>query len=314
MSLTRTHTTIRNASLLLAVISITLLSARVAKAATEIKQSTCPVVITTPGAYTLGTDIGPCANGVNGVQITASGVSLLLNGHTITGAGPAPGQCNTGIGISVGSASGPLLRKVAIVGGGTVSNFTTGLLAQNSTSSSATLVTVTAPECSSLGFGFLIAAPGGAWSLVNNLVQEPGANSYGIALGVNGNTVAGNNVIDSIGVGIGLVAGSPAVVGSSKNTIANNIANDNLGGVIVYPGSTNNQISGNITNDNNTAGCSSVSPCPGVWIMQGATGNYITGNVSLGNVPFDLEDDNANCDSNTWEGNRFKTANETCIH
>jgi hypothetical protein len=315
MSLTRTPTIIRHASLLLALISITLLSAPVAKAATEITQSTCPVVIATPGSYTLGTDIGPCANGVNGVQITASGVSLLLSGHTITGAGPAPSQCNTAIGISVGSASGPLLRKVAIVGGGTVSNFTTGLLAQNSTSSSASLVTVTAPECSGLGFGFLITAPGGSWSLLNNLVQEPGVSSYGIALGVSGNTVAGNNVIDSIAVGIGLVEGSPAFVASSRNTISNNIANDNLGGVIVFPGSTSNLITGNITNDNNTAGfCTSGSPCPGVWMWQGATGNFITGNVSLGNVPFDLEDDNPNCDSNLWEGNRFKTANETCIH
>jgi hypothetical protein len=134
-------------------------------------------------------------------------------------------------------------------------------------------------------------------------------------LGVNGNTVFGNIVNDSIGVGVALVSGSVGLSASSKNAIFNNIANDNLGGVLVYPGSNNNQIYGNITNDNNSAGlCSSGTPCSGLWLMQGATGNIVTGNTSFGNIPFDMEDDNANCDSNKWEGNHFKTANESCIH
>jgi parallel beta-helix repeat protein len=315
MSLTRKRTNLHHASLLLAAISITLLWASVAKAATEITQSSCPVVITKPGDYLLGTNVGPCENGVNGIQIQASGVSLVLNGHTITGAGPASGQCSTGTGISVGLANAPMLKKVAIVGGGTISNFIVGVLGQNSANSSVTGVTALAPQCDSLGFGIVVASPGGGWTLVNNVVREPGISSYGIALGVDGNTLAGNNVIDSIGVGIGLIDGSPAVVGSSKNTITNNIANDNLGGVLVYPGSTNNQIVNNITNDNNTAGlCTPSTPCSGVWLMEGATGNYVIGNTSFGNIPFDMEDDNANCGSNKWQINHFKTASEPCIH
>jgi hypothetical protein len=314
MAETAKHRATRKTSLFLAVMSITLLWASVAKAG-EITQSTCPVVIAKSGDYLLARDIGPCANGVDGIEIKASGVTLLLNGHTITGEGATPGACSTGAGISVGWTGLPMLRKVAIIGAGTISNFNIGVLAQNSANSSATMVTVTAPQCSSLGFGFSVASPGGGWSLFNNVVREPGISSYGIGLGVDGNTVFGNIVNDSIGVGVALVSGSPAVVGSSKNAIFNNIANDNLGGVLVYSGSNNNQIFGNITNDNNSAGlCSPASPCSGLWVMEGATGNIVTGNTSFGNIPFDMEDDNANCGSNKWEGNHFRNANESCIH
>jgi hypothetical protein len=79
--------TIRKASLglsLLATISIILLSASPAKAGITITQSTCPIVIDQPGTYFLATDVGPCAPGVDGIDISASNVTLQLAGHTIT--------------------------------------------------------------------------------------------------------------------------------------------------------------------------------------------------------------------------------------
>src|SRR5437870_12922842 len=82
---------------LLAALSITLLWASPAKAGTTITQSTCPVMITQSGEYTLGTDVGPCGPLADGIDILASNVTLHLNGHTITG------TCDSdGIGIRVG--------------------------------------------------------------------------------------------------------------------------------------------------------------------------------------------------------------------
>jgi hypothetical protein len=45
----------------------------------------------------------------------------------------------------------------------------------------------------------------------------------------------------------------------------------------------------------------------GIAAAPGATGNTIVGNSAHGNRNFDLEDDNAGCDSNTWNGNDFGT-------
>jgi len=292
---------IHNASLLLAVISITLLWSSVAEAGTTITNGTCPVTLSQSGVYSLATDVGPCDPGKDGIDIQASWVTLLLNGHTIKGSA-APGTCNTSNGINVGLPTpGPMIRGVEVLGGGTVSNFFVGLGAQNSADSFAAFVTVTAPQCNPSGGptsdGFLVQAPGGGWTLFNNVVREPGVNSYGIVLVADSNALVGNNVNDSI-----------AIVGSS-NTIVANTANDNFGGIFVFSGSKN-QIYANTTNHNNSANGGG----SGLSIALGATGNTITGNTSFDNVPWDMEDDNPNCDSNKWKGNHFGTSNESCIH
>jgi hypothetical protein len=45
----------------------------------------------------------------------------------------------------------------------------------------------------------------------------------------------------------------------------------------------------------------------------GATGNQLRKNVGKNNTPFDLADDNPNCDQNRWRGNTG-TRNQQCIH
>jgi len=290
---------IRNASLLLAVISITLLWASAAEAGTKITQTTCPVVITQPGEYSLATDVGPCAPGVDGIDILASGVTLHLNGHTVTGSA-APGTCNSSTGISVGLTSMPMVSGVGVLGKGTVSNFFVGFLAQNSANSFAKFVTVTAqcPSASGISEGFVVAAPGGGWTLQNNVVREPGISSSGIfVFGIDNNNLVGNDVNDSI-----------SIVDSSNDTIVHNTANDNFAGIFVgtfRSVSQNNQIHATTTNNNTSSF--------GLDLGVGATGNNITGNKSFGNDPFDMQDDNANCGGNKWEGNHFNTANQSCI-
>jgi hypothetical protein len=281
---------------LLAAVSITLLWASPAKAGTTITQSTCPVVIAQPGEYALGTNVGPCLPGVDGIDIQASNVTLHLNGHTITG------SCDpNAIGIHVGMAMSPTtLTQVRVLGTGTIIGFTNGFVADNSAGSFVKFVTIT-PNCSAVSsIGFDIHAPSSQWKLEGNVVLEPANNrnnSAGIVLGrtasgVTDCDVVRNNLNDSI-----------SVHGNNHNII-NNTANDNMGGIFVT--GNNNEIHANTTDNNNGA--------PGIQVFSGASGNNISGNTSLNNTPYDMEDDNGNCGTNKWKGNKFNIANMPCIH
>src|ERR1700730_13056357 len=154
--------TVRKARLCpLAAFLFILLCTTSAKAGTTITQSTCPVLIAQAGDYSLGTDVGPCMPGVDGIDIVASAVTLHLNGHTINGSAD-PGTCNNSQGIHVGLPSpAPMLSLVHVLGDGTINNFQSGFLAENSAGSFVKFVTVTA-DCGNLfgfmsSFGFTIA-------------------------------------------------------------------------------------------------------------------------------------------------------------
>jgi len=286
-------------SFTVAAISIILLWASPAKSGTTITQSTCPVLIAEPGEYNLRTDVGPCLPGVDGIDIVASGVLLHLNGHTINGSA-VPAMCNiNGVGIRVGLPTpAPMLSQVRVLGDGTISNFRRGFRAENSAGSFVKFVTVTAACSSAFSFGIEILAPGGEWKLQGNVVREPGATSTGILVQTtDGNDLVRNDVNDSI-----------VLRDSNNNTVVNNIANDNEGGIFVetlVTGSHNNDIHANTTNNNSVGG--------GLSIDLRSTGNNITGNKSIGNLPFDMKDGNPSCDTNKWEGNHFNTANQSCI-
>lgn len=293
--------TVRKASLgfsVFATISIILLSAFPTKAGITITQSTCPIVIDQPGTYLLTTDVGPCAPGVDGIDISASNVTLQLAGHTITGTATA-GTCDNAFGISIFS-SGPMLTNVNVLGPGTINNFVLGFDAANSANSSVKFVKVNA-NCPDLGFaeGIEIDPPGVHWTLQGNVVRGPGDSTAGIVLfQVNNNIVVQNNVNDSF-----------SFVDSSNNVIVNNTASDNDGGIFLITvtlGSNNNQVSANTTSNNGANG--------GLVITVGSGGNHISGNKSFNNLPFDTEDDNPNCGTNTWQGNKFNLASQPCIH
>jgi parallel beta-helix repeat protein len=262
-------------------ICITLLWASPAKAGTTITQSACPILITQAGDYRLATDVGPCPLGVDGIDILASGVTLHLQGHTITG------TCTSGIGIRVLGTPLVPLTMVRILGTGTVSTFPTGFQADNSGGSFVKFVTV-ASTCF-MGNGFYITPTSSQWKLDGNVVQAP-STSYGIILRGSDNDLVRNNVSDTISVD------------SDNNVIVNNTASGDGGGIFVE--SSNNDIHANTTNDNVSSN--------GIWVFLGS-GNNITGNTAQNNVPFDLDDDNPNCGTNKWEGNKFGSANQSCI-
>ena len=291
--------TVRKASLgfsLLATISIILLSASTAKAGTTltITQSTCPIVIDQPGEYSLATDVGPCAPGADGIDIAASNVTLHLFGHTIAGAATV-GTCDNALGISI-SSSGSMLTNVNVLGPATINNFVFGFNAANSANSSVKFVNVNA-NCPDLGgaTGLEIDPPGGHWTLQGNVVRGPGDTTAGIVLSqVNNNIVVRNNVNDSI-----------TMFRSDNNVIVANTANDNFGGIILL-GSHNNQVIANTTSNNRDFS--------GILIFGNSGGNNFSGNKSFNNLPFDMEDDNPNCGTNTWQGNKFNLASQPCIH
>jgi len=284
--------------LVTAVGAALLYAAPASAAATKIKQSGCPVMITQPGDYELATDIGPCAASTNGIVIRASNVSLQLKGHRIIGS-TDPTSCNSGFGIKVGFLP-DAVASVRIFGKGSVENFFAGLFAQNSADSFVKDLTVTG-DCANLGFsyGFFFDSPGTNWKIEGNVVREPGLSSTGITLyGTDNNVVVRNDVNDSI-----------SLWDSSHNTVVNNVASDNTGGIFllslgVGPGSNDNQIHANTTTNNTNSA--------GLWIVMGS-GNTITGNKAFGNTTLDLRDDNPACGTNHWHGNQFGIANQACI-
>ena len=280
---------------LVAAISLALLWASPTQAGTTITPmpGVCPVLIAQSGEYDLAGDVGPCLVG-DGIDILASGVTLHLNGHTITG---AP-TCSSSDGIHVGvPAPAPPLAQVHILGPGTIANFArAGIFAENSAGSFAKFVTVTT-ECTSFFIGLEILAS--QWKLQGNVVQlpTPGGVTAGILLNGPDNDVV-HNIVNNGGLGI------QAGVSSDNTLIVNNTVSGTQFAGISTHSNVNNEIHANTT-DNNLYG---------IFIFDSSSGNNITGNTSTGNSAEDLQDQNPNCDSNKWEGNHFDTANQSCIH
>ena len=285
---------------LLAVLSITLFCASRAKAApipppTPITSSTCNDFITASGAYILQTDIGPCAPGDVGIWISVSNVTLYLNGHTLNGSTAAE-SCDGFVGVFAASFDETtLISGINVIGPGKLSNWQIGVESTHSTKSSVSFTKVSA-DCSASvdSYGISIDGTTSQWTLLGNVVQEPGINSAGLVLGGRGHYVAGNSVNDTL-----------EIIDCTDCVVFGNFASSDSGGIYVSGGS-NNQILANTT-ENNTG-------YSGILLTGGTTGNLVTLNRSLNNTPYDMEDDSPECGTDKWLRNNFKTANETCIH
>lgn len=296
---------------------------------------------------TLTSNVGPCSQG--GLVIGADGVNLNLNGFAVVGRANRTGD---GVGILLNGRTGVTVRNgrvtdydagVAIVGGH--NNTVTGMLVKDNIGTTKRgdfgdgIAVSGSDDNVLLANNVIHNGPFSGIALVNdsdgnrledNVVSDnnlgftgldgiriegPGANANLVL----GNTVAGNtldgiaifadqgtgnyntgNVIDGNTVlsnGFGLLAARPGdgihlFLRANSNTIRNNDVRDNAGSGIFLQYNTN--------------------------LSTGATNNVITGNTALGNarassVRADLEDQNANCDNNTWSGNVFGTANQPCV-
>lgn len=94
------------------------------------------------------------------------------------------------------------------------------------------------------------------------------------------------------------------LAGANDNTLRDNTAGGgDAVGILIAEG-TGNDLRGNFAGDN---------PGVGILVAAGATNNDLTNNNAQNDATVDLEDDNLNCDSNTWKRNIFGTASQTCI-
>lgn len=236
------------------------------------------------------------------IQITASNVSLKLNGHQITN------TAGGGSGIDVNPSGPPHVSHVAIQGPGLIPGFQNGIFFLDADYSQVDFVTAANNTYGIFGFnttsltvGSNVLVRNGQWGLVvgnstSGTIQNNEASGNGAA------TAAGGT-----GGGIGLGGAS------NGNTVNNNTASGNgpqSGTPVVAAGivisGNGNRVYGNTTDGNILAG---------IQIGSGG-GNSIFSNISsVGNGKNDLEDDNPSCGTDSWSGNVFFTSNpSSCIH
>jgi parallel beta-helix repeat protein len=242
--------------------------------ASAIDITSCPVVINQPGDYHLRQHIACSPASPNAaVTITASNVTLHLNGFTISGGG-------TGFaGILVGALSaGPIVASDIVVQGGTVRNFQFNVILSRGTDSK--VVNVDASNT-------MPTAAGNAITVLrahnNRIVNCSASNSSfnGInVLSSNDNSLIANHANGNAQVGIAIQRAAGDVASMNNIVRANTAVNNAF---------------------------------LGIRIFEGGTDNVVQANYAAGNPSFDLQDDNATCDANIWKANRFGTASQPCI-
>lgn len=264
--------------------------------------NTCPAVINSPGDYVLSADL-ICGGGL-GISILSSNVTLNLQGHSITAGGGATTA------IVVNPQFAPLLEHVRILGPGLITNnvgnvFGTGVSLLNVSHSEVSGLTVRGVR------GFGIAALGNAGFITTDLTIT--ANSVtanagdGISLvDILSSTISANEATGNTANGIRVVIAQN--VTGSANLVSHNICNGNTADGVAIDGvdvkSDPAKVQNNVTSGNGQYG---------IVVFPPAAATVIN-NSSFANQLFDLFDKSPGCTGNKWVGNKFLTANQSCIH
>lgn len=350
----RIRTTLAITTVMVLLAAMAIVSADAARAA----ELDCGTVITEDTVLTA--DIGPCGDtvtdpghipGGHGLVITADGVTLDLNGHTIFGLGGSE-VLHQAAGVKVDGASNVTVKN------GTVRDFFHGVHVQNgsnnrvaniqsldnTTGNGIVLQNVTDSKVmknrviNSGGFGGISVfdgrrpeqldhVPSARNSIVNNVVDQ--ADNRPTTAGISlehgpGHKAINNTVTRSAGPGIVLYGDTPlsdevtlpAVTGAK---VVNNVVEGNG----ARAEQTNTPMAGIVlrrtagtgvgADDNKIVG-NSVNGNADHGILIESADNQITGNKVQGNAVDDLHDTNESppCDDNKWRGNRFDTANQAC--
>jgi parallel beta-helix repeat protein len=269
-----------------------------ARALTSI--NSCPAVIAAPGNYQLTADL-PCT-----VVISASSVSLALNGHTIT-APPNLDGIDVNFTAGVGPGSGRL-NHIGIQGPGVIVSgspgLNSGIYIVGTDYSQIDLVTI------EYGFGAGISDYKGVGNthltIGSNVIAGAGGGlGFGIFmnLGCISCTISGNDASGNSVGGIVLEAGS-------GNSVTNNTANANgVYGILLYD-ETGGRVTGNVTNGNMSYGITLASGAAEVFSNTSSRANGI----------YDLYDATTACSGDYWGNNVFQTSADgstspsACIH
>ena len=255
-------------------------------------------LISAPGNYVLTANL-TCTGLGDGdaIDISASNVTVKLNGHIITG----PGALNaTGISIDF-SFFAPRVNHVGISGPGVVQGFGTGVSVQHADYSQVTQTTIVGNQVG-------IAVSDATYTtLAGNTVGRNSVGGAGVGLDLYLST--GAQVTDNqfVANGLGIYAES-----GDSNMVTGNVISGNLGaGIQLGTGVplTNSRFSGNTTNVNGVWG---------IFVQQlepGNFGNEFFNNTSIGNGKYDLEDDNPpSCGTVYWSNDVFFTTNNpSCV-
>lgn len=286
---------------------------------------------------TLDSNIGPCTG--TGITIGADGISLNLNGFTISGVTGVPGE---GPGILLQG------RTDVTVKGGTVEHFDAGVALVGGSANTVKDMTVDRNEGdSTTDFGDGIAVLSSHFNTIKSNTVTRNAPFDGIGLfgfgGSDDNVIKDNFVADNIGTRtIGPHGPTEEDDGirlenrSDRNTVKNNtVLRNGLDGIAVFFQSTDNVIKDNVVNENGktpvlnrkgdgihvfvqanrtTIKDNDVFDNGAFGIIVSSQQNVIQDNSTGGNDDTDLIDTNAGatCDANVWSGNTFDTADPTC--
>jgi hypothetical protein len=254
-------------------------------------------LINQPGNYQVSANL--TQNGATDcILITANGVSLKLNGHTVQNLALG------GNGINVSGAG--RLDHVGIFGPGLVRGFANGVRFANADYSQVSNVTTTQNQTNGItgtGVTFLVVG--------NNVMGLNGV--WGLLLINSLNGTVQYNEMSGNGFGTTGTVGGLRIASGSGNTVNNNAVNGNgsqsspvpvfNGGILI--GANSNRVYSNTTNGNLG---------PGIEVSGG--GNQLFSNTSITGAfsIFDAVDDNALCDSNVWGDNTFVQTSQACVH
>jgi parallel beta-helix repeat protein len=207
-----------------------------ATAAASVNSLTSCQTISVSGTYRLNTNVTGPASGGDCFDITASNVTLFLNGHTIAGG------LNFSDGIAVFAAYDNIVGPGAVTGWG-------GAIQLNAGGNGRVRgVTATGNDASDNNDGIEVFTPGN--TVIGNTVS--GNENQGMVVNNSGvpgppNTVNGNTVNDNGSAGI--------EIDSGPETINNNTANDNgASGIFLFGLGNGDTINNNTALNNGGAG------------------------------------------------------------
>lgn len=221
-----------------------------------------------------------------GTVITVAGKYILANNLV---------SCS-GTGVLIQTSNVTLLLNGYTISAQVPSFFVAGVAVGDGT----TNVSVLGPGViTNYGVGLAL---GSSSSVVANVTATQNINGFDIS--PVSSVVQGNTATANINTGF--------AVHGKGNVVRGNDSSSNGGSGFVVEEGIGNEIRGNTANANSQ---------DGILVDTSSIGNTIRGNTALGNNTsggtfYDLKDNNANCDSNIWQGNDFVTVppNQSCIH
>ena len=167
-----------------------------------------PVTLSRSGSYRLASNLTVSSN-VNGIEITADGVTLDLNGHTIAGDGSGSGA---------GIASSPSIRGATVTNGTVRDMGGQGILLSTGSRLDAITATMNGAEGILTGVGSVLT---GCQTLANG--------SHGIRFGAS-SVLTGNVALGNGGAGMReVISSTPPSVRGGGSLVRDNTASRNTG-------------------------------------------------------------------------------------